>query len=274
MYRRARNIPGAYMYLHDSLGGPAESIRFSSIVDLTREIFAVYEGIVYFTPCGVAVRAIAPNIRDKHTDPAIVVVDAGGRYAVSLLSGHEGGANLLTLTVSNILGAEPVISTTTEAVKSVIMGVGCRRGTDAPKIVDAIRRACVEAGAEMSEVRLLASADIKSNEEGLLAAAEDLGVPIRFICSDDIRRALGVCARESEPACGRRTSRAAGGEEDEINTAKDSIRRDNCGDSKGKLFVVGIGPGGPLDRTHRAEQAISQSSVVVGYFPTWNSSRT
>ena len=54
---------------------------------------------------------------------------------MSLLSGHEGGANDLALQIANLVGAEPVITTTTEALKSVIVGVGCRRGTEAERIV-------------------------------------------------------------------------------------------------------------------------------------------
>lgn len=57
----------------------------------------------------------------------------------------------------------------------------------------------------------------------------------------------------------------AGGKEDTINTAKENIRRGERSRGQGKLFVVGIGPGGPLHRTHHAEQAIAQSTVVVGY---------
>ena len=87
-------------------------------MDLTEQIFASYTGLVYIAPTGVVVRAIAPLLRHKTTDPAVVVVDVGGRWAVSLLSGHEGGANELAVTVANILGAEPVVSTTTEAVKT------------------------------------------------------------------------------------------------------------------------------------------------------------
>jgi cobalt-precorrin 5A hydrolase len=185
--RLRSEIGDAWLYLHESVDGFADSARFSKIVDLTRDIFSEYEGLVYFAPCGVVVRALAPNILSKHTDPAVVVVDVGGRYAVSLLSGHEGGANDLAITVSNILGAEPVISTTTEAVKSIIVGVGCRRGVRAAEIIEAIRTACGKAGVDMSEVRLLASADIKSDEEGLLAAAQELDLPIRFIASEDIR---------------------------------------------------------------------------------------
>jgi cobalt-precorrin 5A hydrolase len=138
-------------------------------------------------PCGVVVRAVAPHLENKRTDPAIVVVDAGGRYAVSLLSGHEGGANDLAVKVANILGAEPVITTTTEALKDLVVGIGCRRGVEAEAVVSAVREALRLAGGELSRVRFLASADIKAGEEGLLDAARRLGVPVRFVGSEDIR---------------------------------------------------------------------------------------
>lgn len=159
---------------------------FSSIISLTQEIFSRYHALVFAAPCGVVVRALATSLQHKGTDPAVVVLDVGGRFAVSLLSGHEGGANDLAVTVANIVGAEPVITTTTEALKTVIVGVGCRRGAEAGKIVEAIVEALREAGAALQEVRLLASAEIKMKEDGLLLAARKLGIPLRFIPSEDI----------------------------------------------------------------------------------------
>jgi cobalt-precorrin 5A hydrolase len=170
--------------------GFPEAERFTKIADLTASLFPVCRGLVYAAPCGVVVRAVAPLIRNKYEDPAVVVLDAGGRWAVSLLSGHEGGANSLAIRVANILGAEPVITTTTEALKSVIVGIGCRRGTPAERIVTAVQSALAEAGVALAEVRLLASADVKADEAGLLAAAEALGVPVRFIAAAEIRACL------------------------------------------------------------------------------------
>lgn len=188
--RLSKKLADTQVYVHESVEGFTAAESFARIIDLTSAIFGEYEGLVYFAPCGVVVRALAPCIQSKYTDPAVAVVDAGGRYAVSLLCGHEGGANGLAMTVANILGAEPVISTTTEAVKSVIVGIGCRRGVESGRVVEAVRSACAQAGVDVGDVRLLASADIKSDEPGLLAAAEELGLPIRFIASDDIRSSL------------------------------------------------------------------------------------
>ncbi len=161
--------------------------RFTKIADLTASLFPVCRGLVYAAPSGVVVRAIAPLVKSKIGDPAVVVLDAGGRWAVSLLSGHEGGGNDLTIRVANLTGAEPVITTTTEALKSVIVGIGCRRGTPAERIIAAVRESLAEAGIALAEVRLLASADVKAAETGLLAAAETLGIPIRFLPAAEIR---------------------------------------------------------------------------------------
>ena len=104
-----------------------------------------------------------------------------------ILGGHEGGANTLAFRVANLIGAEPVISTTTEAVKDLIVGVGCRRGAAAGAIVDAVRRTLRKEGLRLERVRVLASAEIKADEPGLHAAARELGLPLRFVAGDEIR---------------------------------------------------------------------------------------
>lgn len=72
---------------------------------------AEYDAYIFISAMGICVRTIAPFVADKHTDPAIVCVDALAQNAVSVLSGHVGGANELTLHVAHILGAHPVITT-------------------------------------------------------------------------------------------------------------------------------------------------------------------
>lgn len=160
---------------------------FDRVVALTDQIFASYQRIIYIMPTGVVVRAIAPKAQSKLTDPAVVAIDVAGRFAISLLSGHEGKANDLTLDVANILDAEPVISTTTEAEKIFIVGIGCRKNAKSSDIIRAIKQGARDASINIEEVRLLASADIKRNEAGLLEASGKLNIPIRFISSDQIR---------------------------------------------------------------------------------------
>jgi len=75
-----------------------------------QRLFGEYRSLVLFMPIGAAVRLLAPCIKDKHDDPAVVCVDDAGRFAVSLLSGHVGGADSLTDEVARVLGATPVIT--------------------------------------------------------------------------------------------------------------------------------------------------------------------
>lgn len=78
------------------------------------KIFKKADLIVFFTAAGIAVRSIAPYIEHKSKDPAVVVVDECGKYAVSLLSGHHGGANDYAVRIAASIGAEPVITTATD----------------------------------------------------------------------------------------------------------------------------------------------------------------
>ena len=77
-------------------------------------LFETYGGIVFVCAAGIAVRLIAPYIRDKVKDPAVVVVDDMGKFAVSLLSGHIGGANDLSREISALIGCQAVITTASD----------------------------------------------------------------------------------------------------------------------------------------------------------------
>jgi cobalt-precorrin 5A hydrolase len=180
-------LPSTDVFIHEKVAGDWQAQKFESVVDLTTRIFSEYKGLIYIMPCGVVVRSIAPCLKHKMQDPAVVVVDVMARWAVSLLSGHEGGANDLAVTVGNILSAEPIISTTTEALKTLIIGIGCRRGVESHRIISAIRTTLDEASLKLDQVRLLSSADIKNDEEGLVSAARELEIPLRFISSEEIR---------------------------------------------------------------------------------------
>ncbi len=85
-----------------------------SLQEWTGKAFTEYDGLVFVGACGIAVRAIAPFLKDKFQDPAVVAIDEGAGFAVPLLSGHVGGANDLGRLTARLSGAVPVISTATD----------------------------------------------------------------------------------------------------------------------------------------------------------------
>ena len=78
------------------------------------EAFANMDALIFVGACGVAVRSIAPFVRDKKTDPAVLCLDERASFVIPLLSGHIGGANALAARLAGTLGAKAVITTATD----------------------------------------------------------------------------------------------------------------------------------------------------------------
>ncbi len=110
--RIAARLP-ADVYAPERLAGQ-DALPFSSIHDLMAETFARYPRHVFIGAAGIAVRAIAPHLRGKAQDPAVAVLDQAARFAVSLVSGHLGGANALARELAELTGAVAVITTGTD----------------------------------------------------------------------------------------------------------------------------------------------------------------
>lgn len=82
--------------------------------DFYGELFASVQAMIFVGSTGIAVRQIAPHLRGKAVDPAVIVLDERGQFVISLLSGHIGGANALTARLAAALGATAVITTATD----------------------------------------------------------------------------------------------------------------------------------------------------------------
>jgi cobalamin biosynthesis protein CbiG len=155
------------------------------------ENFHKYDGHIFIMSMGIVYRLIAPLITDKYHDPAVVVVDDACRFSIAALSGHEGGANRLTFKVAQILNNKPVITTASDTNKKIIIGIGCRKGTGAIEIEEAVRTSLEENDITIDDVRLAASVDIKEDEHGLIQTFDTLDIPLLFISSGKIKTFTG-----------------------------------------------------------------------------------
>ena len=97
-----------------------EAIAFDLPVrPLIAGLFTSHQNLVLFMPVGAAVRLLAPYMESKAVDPAVVCVDEAGRFVVSLLSGHEGGADELAQRVAKVLEATAVITSASHVLNTL-----------------------------------------------------------------------------------------------------------------------------------------------------------
>lgn len=253
----------------------------SSLRDWTGRRFAQSDAIVFIGACGIAVRSIAPFVSSKKTDPAVVVIDEQGKFAISLLSGHIGGANELTEEISNLLHATPVITTATDinnkfavdvfaktngcyisdmtmakeisaalvngnsvgfasdfpwvgeipkelqlldeeddtkekpemgiyvtnsylkhpfvhtlylVPKIITLGVGCKKDTPADTVEKVVRKACDELLIPSVSMELVASIDLKKEEQGILEYCKERNLPFETYSAEQLKEVEGSFA--------------------------------------------------------------------------------
>ena len=86
-------------------------------------LFAQFDQIVFFVSIGAVVRLIAPHLKGKETDPGVLVVDDAAQYVIPVLSGHVGGANEFAERLATILGAQAVLTTASDARKTIAVDI-------------------------------------------------------------------------------------------------------------------------------------------------------
>ncbi|MEU0243819.1 precorrin-3B C(17)-methyltransferase [Streptomyces sp. NPDC006235] len=309
--------------------------------DAVRAAFAQCEQLVCFLATGAVVRLVAPLLAGKTADPGVVCVDEGGRFAVSLVGGHAGGANELAREVGELLGAEPVVTTATDAVDlagldtlglpvegdvagvsralldgeavalpaevawplpplpvaaegsytirltdrlveaaerevvlrppSLVVGAGASKGAPVEEVLGLIEGALREAGLCAASVAELATVDAKAGEPGLVEAARRLGVPLVTYSAGELA-AVDVpnpsdapLAAVGTPSVAEASALLRGGE---LLVPKRKSAMATCAvvrrPGRGRLAVVGLGPGARDLLTPRARAELRRASVLVG----------
>ena len=112
--RRALDLDRANIHSINKLAGIYGFTEHKSVKEDMGTLFSGHEALIFICAVGIAVRCIAPLVRDKFRDPAVLVIDENARFVISLLSGHAGGANRLCRLFAQALDAQPVITTATD----------------------------------------------------------------------------------------------------------------------------------------------------------------
>ena len=124
--RLAALLPGATLIAPEKFAAEAQAAapgRFACYAGKTGEqipaLFAAFDGIVAIVSLGAVVRLIAPHLGNKESDPAVVVVDEAGKFAIPVLSGHLGGANALAGRIASGIGAIAVLTTASDSQQTL-----------------------------------------------------------------------------------------------------------------------------------------------------------
>ena len=119
-------LPGAQLFAPEKFRSAAEAAAPGAaqcyegkVGDQIPALFAAFDGIVAIVSLGAVVRLIAPHIKGKECDPAVVVIDEAGRFSIPVLSGHLGGANALAGHLATALGAQAVLTTASDARQTI-----------------------------------------------------------------------------------------------------------------------------------------------------------
>ena len=115
-------LPGAQLFCPEKFRAAGETAAPNAVHcyegkvgDQVPAMFATFDGIICIVSLGAVVRLIAPHLKNKETDPAVVVIDEAGRFVIPVLSGHLGGANRLAGHLATALGAQAVLTTASDA---------------------------------------------------------------------------------------------------------------------------------------------------------------
>jgi cobalt-precorrin 5A hydrolase len=151
-------------------------LRPQPFAETVQTAFEHGERLILICATGIAVRTLAPVLKDKYRDPAVLVLDEQGEFVIPLLSGHEGGANEWGRQISVFLNAQLAMTTAQAYLQPVYtVGMGCERGCSQQHLADFLQQCLSQHGLTVDDIASINSIDIKADEVGLIALAQSLG---------------------------------------------------------------------------------------------------
>lgn len=153
-----------------------------------REAFTQGRRLLMICATGIAMRTLAPVIKDKLSDPAVLVLDEQGQFVIPLLSGHEGGANQWANEVAKVIDAKAVITSARQYLNPTwVIGMGCERNCPEPVLKGLLEEALTRSSLSIKDISAICSIDVKADETGLIALAQSLNLPFLTYTATDLR---------------------------------------------------------------------------------------
>lgn len=116
-------FPAASLYVSHKVGQPPHQLMKGTFKSCVAQAFERDTALVFVMATGIVVRTLAPLLKHKTTDPAIIVIDEKGQHVISLLSGHIGGGNALAHEVADAIGGTAVITTSSDVQNKIAVDV-------------------------------------------------------------------------------------------------------------------------------------------------------
>ncbi len=164
--------------LKDRVIGSEVFFKPKPFKESVQRFFENGDRLIMICATGIVMRTLAPVLNNKHTDPAVLVLDEQGQFVIPLLSGHEGGANDWGKTIGDLLNAQLVVTTAKPYLKPVYtIGMGCERNCPESFLQEVLAQCLNEANLTLGDIHSINSIDIKADEVALIEMAQGFELP-------------------------------------------------------------------------------------------------
>ncbi len=161
--------------------------RPDSFIRSAQQAFAHGSRCIFICSTGIVMRALAPMLRDKYTDPAVLVLDEHGQFVIPLLSGHEGGGCAFGRFIAENIGSQLIVTSATDYSHPVYcVGVGSDRNCPFETMLSLYQT--IESVFENNlRPRLVASIDLKQDERAMIDLSAELSVKFVTFTAEQLR---------------------------------------------------------------------------------------